>query len=87
MNSPSLVTIKKKVIHNIATISGFKDSDIFEVQDLRVDLGMSDDLRGALAPGFQVIARQTNSAALLTKKECKQLKTVKNSIDLVHKRA
>lgn len=80
-------TIRKKVIDNIAVVSGFHATQIREPQSLDVDLGMAQDLRGALAPGFKKIAKATNPEAVITKAECRKLKSVKACVDLVHGRS
>jgi hypothetical protein len=87
MPTPTRDEIKPKVIHNIGVLSGFDDSHINETQKLEDDLGLSDWQRGALAPGFQKIARAYKPAAVISMDECKKLETVKDSIDLVFKRA
>ena len=46
-------TIRKKVIDNLSVVGGFDAAQISESQSLDVDLGMAQDQRGALAPGFQ----------------------------------
>lgn len=86
MSSPKREEIKPRVIHNLSVISGFEQAKIREEHRLYEDLGLTKDLRGALAPGFKKIAKKYNSDAKITKAECKELKTVKASIDLVHDR-
>lgn len=80
-------TVKAKVIHNLSVVSGFAEDEISESQDLNLALGFSTEMRGALAPGFQTIARETKPDAIMSKSECKKLKKVKDCVDLVHKRS
>ena len=87
MPVPTRVAIARRVIHNLSIISGFAEGGIRENQELAADLGMTEDLRGALAKGFQKIARGFLPTARVTKTECKQLKTVAAAIDLVFARA
>jgi hypothetical protein len=88
MPTPTRDQIARRVIHNLSIISGFAESGITDSdQKLADDLLMTEDLRGALAKGFQKIARAFAPAAVVRKTECKQLKTVKAVIDLVLQRA
>jgi hypothetical protein len=75
--------IEKKVIHNVAVVSGFDESGITRRLRLAEDLGFTDDMQGALAPGFKKIARAYKPAATVTKAACKELGTVGDCIDLV----
>jgi len=79
--------IKPKVIHNISILSGFDEDRIKEESKLFEDLGMDDDLRGALSPGFQRIAKAYNPVASISKSACKKLSLVSEAIDLVVKGA
>lgn len=79
--------IKRKVIHNIAIVSGDNETKIKESDKLESDLGITIDRRGALAPGFKKIAQKYRPQATVNKTECKKLKTVKECIDLVFQRA
>jgi hypothetical protein len=88
MPVPTRPAIARKVIHNLSIISGFPESSITDSdQKLATDLLLTQDLLGALARGFQKIARAFVPDAKITKTECKQLKTVKTAIDLVFQRA
>lgn len=86
MAKPTCVEIRKRVVHNISVISGFPESAITDPTRL-TDLGLTEDLRGALAPGFRAIAQEFVPDAVVTKTECKALKKVKDAVDLVSKRA
>lgn len=79
--------VKPDVVHTIAVISGYSDDKVSEPSSLGDDLGMSADMRGALAPSFRSTAQRYNEHAVVTKAECKLLKTVKAAIDLVFQRA
>jgi hypothetical protein len=79
--------VKPDVVHTIAVISGYPDGKVTEPSSLADDLGMSSDLRGALAPSFRSTAQHYNENAVITKAECKLLKTAKAAIDLVFQRA
>lgn len=88
MPVPTRDQVGRRVIHNLSIISGFPENAISHGdQKLADDLGLTEDLRGALAPGFQKVARVFVPDARVTKTECKQLKTVKAAIDLVLQRA
>lgn len=79
--------IKPKVIHNIAVVSGFDEDQIEEESRLFEDLGMTDDLRAALAPGFEQISKTYNTNASVSKSACNKLSLVSEAIDLVVKAA
>ena len=80
--------IKKRVVHNLSILSGFAEDSIEEHHKLaKPGLWLSEDARGNLAPGFQVIASEHDEDARITKTECKKLKTVAACVTLVFKRA
>ena len=83
---PDRQEIRKKVFHDLSVISGFDEGRIQETDELESDLGLSSDMLGSLAPGFEVIAQAYNPGAVITKSECKKLGSVKQSVDLVFKR-
>ncbi len=87
MAKPTRGVVKDKVVHNVAVISGFDDDEVSEASKLERDLGLPAMMRAALAPGFEKIARVWVPGARITKTECKKLKTVKASVDLVLARA
>ena len=87
MDNPTRAEVKPLVVRNISVISGVADAKIKEGNSLDIDLHMSQLMRKALAPGFGAIARRSNPDARFTMTECGKLKTVKESIDLVHGRA
>jgi hypothetical protein len=85
---PTREQIRPQVIHTLSIVSGFPETAIADgPQSLADDLGLTEDLRGALARSFQRIAQMFAPGAKVTKTECKQLKTVKTAIDLVLTRA
>jgi len=86
MPAPTRPVIAQQVTHNLSVISGFPEPRIMENQKL-ADLGLTQDLRGALAPGFKRIAQAFKPDAIITKTECKKLKTVKACVTLVFTRA
>ena len=87
MAEPSRNRVKPLVIRNISVVSGVEEHRITEDKSLDIDLHMSQLMRKALAPGFGAIAREFNPDARFTMSECGKLKTVGESVDLVHARA
>lgn len=79
--------IGKRVFHNIAVISGHDENTITNVSRLLEDLDMSLDLRGALQPGFERIARETNPSARIATGECEALVTAGKAVELVTERS
>lgn len=88
----TLPTVRGLVIHTIAVVSGWPENGIGMNDDLHNDLLMSGELRRALAPSFQKIARnvvpkpgdKTDAKnAIITKSECEDLAKVKDAVDLV----
>ncbi|MEM7408877.1 MAG: hypothetical protein AAF430_01415 [Myxococcota bacterium] len=75
------------MIHNLSIVSGYSEESIKETHSLKNHLDMGVRQRESLAPGFEVIAREYNSDAVISKAECGRLATVKASIDLVWSRA
>ncbi len=80
-------TIRGLVIHNISTISGFPEGDIEDGDRLRYDLLMTAAQRGALAPGFQKIARSFVPGAIVRRSKCAELNTVGDAVKLVREAA
>jgi hypothetical protein len=80
-------TLRGLVLHNISVISGFPEDGLTDKERLRYDLGMSAPMRRALAPGFQKIARQFKSDALVTMSDCESLDTVGDALKVVAKAA
>jgi hypothetical protein len=89
MPTPTRDQIARRVMHNLSIISGVAANEVTDSdkQQLTRDLGLTEDMRGALAPGFQKIARQYVRDTRITKAECKALKTTKAAIDVVFGRA
>lgn len=79
-------TIKKKVVNVLAAVSTVPAKDIKEPHKLKRDLGLSSAMRAALASPYTKISKH-HGGSRITISEARNLKTVKASIDLVHKRA
>ncbi len=84
---PTREEIKRQVIPVLANMSGFSENRIEEPDRLEAKLGLTAQMRGALAPDFADIARKYNPAAEVAQAECKSLDTVKSAVDLVYERS
>ena len=80
-------TLKRKVFHVIAFMSGYDDDYIKLDLDLKSDLGLYSYQRKALAAPFLRITRDYNPKAKIGRGQCEKLKTVKEAVDLVLKAA
>lgn len=77
--------IKEEVLEKLRSF-GEPDFEITEQTDLQVDLGLSSTLRQALALPFTKISSRFGGYAIRIF-EARELRLVKQCIDLVHKRA
>jgi hypothetical protein len=82
-SSQELETLKRKVFHVIAFMSGNDDDYIRLEQNLDFDLGLAAYLRKALATPFLKIARDYNPNAKIRRYQCKELNTVEDAVKLV----
>ena len=79
-------TIKEEVTHVLAAVSNLPVDEISESDSLKNDLLLSAAMINALAHPYTLIS-QSYGGRRITIIEAGKLKTVKASIDLVHKRA
>jgi len=84
---PTRAEIKPKVVGKFAAIAHKPVSAIAESDDLEVDLGMSTTIRRAMVLPYNGIINEYEGGVSLTMDETGDLETVKESIDLVTKRA
>ncbi len=84
---PTREEIKRQVIPVLAAMSGFSEERIKETDRLEASLGLSIQMRGALARDFTGIARTYRPNAEVALAECKNLDTVKSAVDLVYERS
>ena len=84
---PTRADIKPDVIHVLAAVAWVDESSIKEPSKLFEDLGLGPLVRKALSVPFSEISRQYESGKNVSQAAAGKLKTVKESIDLVLKRA
>lgn len=77
-------SIVPAVIAILKDMSG--ETSVDEDDDLEADLGLSGDLRRALAPALQRVARASNPSAVIRGAEVASKETVGDVIDLVAER-
>ena len=78
--------IAKRVIAKIEAVAE-PDEKVDETDDLEVDLGMTSTIRAAMALPYSKISKSFPSGLPIRILEARALGTVKQSIDLVHKRS
>jgi hypothetical protein len=86
---PTRDEIKPKVIKVLSAVTQMPPKVLSDNEPYRLfqDLGMGPTLRQALAVPYTKISRQYPGGLPISMKEAGDLKTVKESIDLVEKRA
>ena len=80
---PPPAGFRDAVVSEIRQISPFPPATIGDGDDLRVKLGLTDDLKRSLASPFQRIARRFKDDASVTMDDCTELEKVKDAVDLV----
>jgi len=74
----SVEEIAQKVLDVLRRVSPFPPTPIEHCQDLRQELGLTDDLKRALSNSLQDIARTINPAARISDDECSGLGKVED---------
>jgi hypothetical protein len=84
---PNREEIKVRVIDKIKAVTDEDNLAENEMSDLKSDLGMGATLKKAMSVPYTKIAISYSTGISITMADAGKCKTVKDSIDLVHKRA
>jgi len=84
---PTRDEIKQPVIAKIAAVAHVAVSRVVESASLEEDLGMTTTVRRAMALPYNGVLADHGGGASITMDEAGKLETVKESIDLVAKKA